>query len=74
MNHEARPTVRCSVSNCNYWGQDNVCNAEAILINIDEYAKSRLKEEYASESFGTEQEGHAETSAATCCHTFKPKK
>ncbi len=25
-------TVHCTVSNCNYWGQNNYCRAEQILV------------------------------------------
>ncbi len=25
-------TIHCTVSNCNYWGQNNYCRAEQILV------------------------------------------
>ncbi|KUP22914.1 hypothetical protein AWJ19_05810 [Paenibacillus sp. DMB5] len=69
----AKPLVRCSVSNCHYWGSQNVCRAEEIVIEIDKHAGSAFKEEFAEEmtSRGNHHD-HAGTSSATCCLTFKP--
>ncbi|MFD2702195.1 DUF1540 domain-containing protein [Paenibacillus shunpengii] len=67
------PIVKCSVSNCSYWGEQNVCKADLIMIDIDAHARTHLKEEYAGETFDSEHHDYASTSSATCCHTFKPK-
>ncbi|GAK39659.1 DUF1540 domain-containing protein [Paenibacillus urinalis] len=67
------PIVKCSVSNCSYWGEQNVCKADLIMIDIDAHARNHLKEEYAGETFDSEHQDYASTSSATCCHTFKPK-
>ena len=69
-----KPIVNCSVSNCNYWGEHNVCSADQIMIEIDQHATARFKEEFAAESYDTEHHDTAPNSAATCCLTFKPKK
>ncbi len=29
------PEVRCSVSNCSFWGQGNFCQASAIIVQPD---------------------------------------
>ena len=29
------PEVRCSVSNCSFWGQGNFCQASAIVVQPD---------------------------------------
>lgn len=68
----AKPLVKCSVSNCTYWGENNNCRAEAIMIDIDRHANASYGEEFAEESFESHQD-KAATSSATCCHTFKPK-
>ncbi|MEO2211739.1 DUF1540 domain-containing protein [Paenibacillus amylolyticus] len=68
-----KPIVKCSVSNCNYWGENNFCHADAIMIDIDQHATRRLHEEFAGETFDSDHHDHARTSSATCCHTFKPK-
>ena len=74
MANEAKPTVKCSVSNCHYWGEQNVCRAEMIMIQIDQHADVRLTNEFADEDFVNNQRDEAKASSATCCLTFKPSK
>ncbi|MEO3947421.1 DUF1540 domain-containing protein [Gorillibacterium sp. CAU 1737] len=69
-----KPIVKCSVANCQYWGQGNNCQADAIMIEIDQHADAKFDAEFAGESFDSEHKDHAANSANTCCHTFKPKK
>ncbi|WP_223070260.1 DUF1540 domain-containing protein [Paenibacillus caui] len=73
MPNGEKPIVKCSVANCHYWGEQNVCKADLIMIDIDKHASAHYREEYAGEAFDTEHRDYAENSAATCCHTFKPK-
>lgn len=73
MANEAKPYVKCSVSNCNYWGEQNVCRAEMIMIEIDRHANVRLNAEFADEDFVNNHHDSAGTSSSTCCLTFKPK-
>ena len=68
-----KPLVKCSVSNCTYWGEKNVCNADLIMIDIDNHADRHYKAEFAGESFDTDHQDTAPSSSATCCHTFKAK-
>ncbi|WP_339853050.1 DUF1540 domain-containing protein [Paenibacillus sp. FSL W7-1088] len=70
---QEKPIVKCSVSNCNFWGENNFCQADAIMIDIDQHATRRLHEEFAGEIFDSDHQDYARTSSATCCHTFKPK-
>lgn len=65
--------VKCSVSNCSYWGQGNNCVAPSIMVEVDRHAN--FSTEMADE-FGiqTEHKDRASDSAQTCCRTFKPKK
>jgi len=74
MSQQDNPAVRCSVTNCHYWGQNNICKADVIMIDIDRHAGRKLQEEYAGETFSTTEREYADNSAATCCHTFTPKK
>lgn len=67
-----KPLVRCSVANCNFWGEGNLCKANSIMIDIDQHANKWMKEEYAGELGDTHQD-HASTSSVTCCQTFVPK-
>ncbi len=73
MPNGEKPVVKCSVSNCTYWGEQNLCQADLIMIDIDKHANRSYKAEFAGESFDTEHQDTAASSSATCCHTFKPK-
>ncbi|MEI7026715.1 DUF1540 domain-containing protein [Paenibacillus sp. y28] len=66
----AKPTVKCSVSNCEYWATGNNCSAESIMIEIDSHASRSFDSEFAQESGHQDTAG---TSAETCCLTFKPR-
>ncbi|MCR8845777.1 DUF1540 domain-containing protein [Paenibacillus sp. SC116] len=67
-----QPTVRCTVANCTFWGDGNMCNADSIQIDIDAHSHKSSKEEYADE-LGVLHQDHASESSVTCCLTFKPK-
>lgn len=73
MANDAKTFVKCSVSNCHYWGEQNVCRADTIMIEIDRHAGVKLNEEYGEEPFMNNHRDVAEKSSATCCLTFKPK-
>lgn len=65
--------VKCSVSNCSFWGQGNNCVAPSIMVEVDRHA------DYSAEMAGEfgiqlEHKDNAADSAETCCRTFKPKK
>ncbi|WP_203457023.1 DUF1540 domain-containing protein [Paenibacillus tepidiphilus] len=68
-----KPFVKCSVSNCHYWGEQNVCRADEIIIEIDKHAGSAFKEEYAEEMTNNNHHDIARNSSATCCLTFRPQ-
>ena len=60
--------VKCYVDSCQYWEQNNFCNADTI--EVDNQGTNFDLE------IGTLGEGQkeAKTSKATYCRTFKPKK
>ncbi|MGD8192252.1 DUF1540 domain-containing protein [Brevibacillus ginsengisoli] len=68
------PQVKCSVSNCSYWGQGNNCQADMIMVEIDKHSKTKYNTEFADE-YGYDSKHHdtASSAAHTCCHTFKAK-
>ncbi|NEW05225.1 DUF1540 domain-containing protein [Paenibacillus sp. SYP-B3998] len=68
------PDVKCAVANCEYWTQGNRCNANSIMIEVDQHATANYKEEFAGESFGSDHQDAANKAASTCCHTFEFKK
>ncbi|MBP1934199.1 DUF1540 domain-containing protein [Ammoniphilus resinae] len=65
--------VKCSVSNCSFWGKGNNCQAPTIMVEVDQHADYNTE---MSSEFGvdTSHQDQAPTSAVTCCKTFKPKK
>lgn len=65
--------VRCTVSNCYYWGDGNVCVAERILVVSDQAVKLLEKGLGDDEEFGEIGETPARASRETCCYTFRPK-
>ncbi len=69
-----KPIVKCSVSNCSYWGEGNNCQAEMIMVEVDRHARRDFEEEFAGEyGHSSSDRDTATSSAETCCHTFKPK-
>lgn len=66
--------VACTVSNCNFWGENNRCVAEEIQIEIDAHSNINTKEEFSSELADIEHKDVAKKSAETCCLTFVAKR
>ncbi len=65
--------VKCSVSNCTYWGNGNNCVAPSIMVEVDRHANYNA--EMANElGIQTEHQDKASNSAETCCRTFKSKR
>lgn len=65
--------VKCSVSNCYFWHDSNLCGAPAIMVTVDEQAQSRFSEEIAGEvEVDLKRTDAANTPGNTCCHTFRP--
>ncbi|MGE7634977.1 DUF1540 domain-containing protein [Bacillus paramycoides] len=69
------PEVRCSVSNCSFWGQGNFCQASAIVVQPDAQQADQIENDsYTSATLTNETlESSVATSVETCCQTFKPK-
>ena len=65
------PNIRCTVSNCEYWGQNNYCRADQILVTAPE---SPLQ---VADKHGVGAEQLRATPARnlqdTCCYTFDAK-
>ncbi|ENQ3077547.1 DUF1540 domain-containing protein [Bacillus multifaciens] len=69
------PEVRCSVSNCSFWGQGNFCQATAIFVQPDSQESTHSEDESYTDTIlsGQTIDSSATTSVETCCHTFQPK-
>ncbi|QWG49062.1 DUF1540 domain-containing protein [Bacillus mycoides] len=68
------PEVKCSVSNCSFWGQGNLCQASAIVVQPDAQEAGQIENSsYTNATLTNETlESSVTTSVETCCHTFKP--
>ncbi|HYK73331.1 MAG TPA: DUF1540 domain-containing protein [Pseudoneobacillus sp.] len=64
--------VSCSISNCTFYGQGNICTAEKIMVDMDNHA--RYDTEMSSEFGEKNHTDEAKHSAETCCKTFKSNK
>ncbi len=64
--------VKCTVSNCEYWGQENNCTAEQILITAPASALPKV------EKHGVGAEKMHETPIRkvedSLCYTFEPRR
>ncbi|KQL35296.1 MULTISPECIES: DUF1540 domain-containing protein [Bacillaceae] len=63
--------VNCSVANCVFHAEGNICGADQIKIDID--SQSKYDSEFAQEFDFFNRTEEAIHSADTCCKTFKPK-
>lgn len=72
MSELTKTLVKCSVSNCHFWGESNVCRAEQIMIEIDSHSTANLNEEFGDE-YTSDHKDTANSSSSTCCLTFRPK-
>ncbi len=65
-----RVEVSCSIANCSFYGEGNVCTAEKIMVEIDNHSRYDL--EISGELGEKNHIDEAKNSAETCCKTFKP--
>lgn len=63
--------VKCTVSNCNFWDEGNLCGADSIQVEIDKHSSKISDTEFAI--LGEEHHDQAAHSSTTCCYTFKPR-
>ena len=63
------PEVRCTVNNCEYWGEENHCTADRILISAGPTAGKDRHGRHAGRMSGTP----AQVSQDTYCWTFEPR-
>jgi hypothetical protein len=61
--------VMCSVSNCHYWDQGNVCQASQIMVTADSLADPAPDSLDAPQA-STIQATPVENCMETCCKTY----
>ncbi|NLY10759.1 MAG: DUF1540 domain-containing protein [Firmicutes bacterium] len=64
--------VHCSVNNCHYWDQGNVCSASEIMITSDQEA-SQLPDSFDAPQASTATPTPVNSCELTCCKTFVEK-
>lgn len=69
----SKTRVLCNVSNCKYWGKENVCQADTILVEVDSDRDVDYSMEAARELAANPHKEFANTTSETCCHTFTAK-
>ena len=69
------PTVEvsCTVANCVFHAQGNICGANKIQVDMDYHANKNSNTEFATEFDARQVKEEASRSSHTCCKTFKPK-
>lgn len=73
--------VNCSVHSCEFWGEGNICMAEAISVknNLEADMDDDLYNIEYAEELGVDMEPDdeaifsADSSSKTCCETMRPK-
>lgn len=61
------PKVRCSVDDCQFWAKGNKCAADEVEVRND-YEMPNME---IGEIAGNIGQGASQTSAKTCCKTYK---
>lgn len=76
MAHHPQLEVYCTINNCQWWGNDNVCKASKILITHD-MVGHKYPDEVDSPDLqmilDEVGESPAEDCMSTCCKTFVSK-
>ncbi|HHZ19850.1 MAG TPA: DUF1540 domain-containing protein [Firmicutes bacterium] len=63
--------IYCSIDNCHYWDQGNVCKASEILVAADDWAAKTMDYVDAPQHKNVPQM-QASSCMETCCKTFVP--
>lgn len=63
--------VKCSVENCYYYGEGNVCTADTIMVETEEFESNNFNEEFGE--IGNNSKDQAKSKEQTICSTFKAK-
>ncbi len=64
-------TIRCTVSNCQFWGQLNYCQADQILVTAPS-SPIQIADKHGAQAEKL-KETPARTGEDTLCYTFTPR-
>ncbi len=65
------PEVKCSVANCHYHGEGNMCTADAIMVDVERHANAQFDMEIGEVQVDLKHKDHAKNKQETLCHTFE---
>lgn len=66
--------IRCNVSNCNFYGEGNYCQASEIIVQASPYSyDEQVNNEYTSAILNGEVQTSAGQSVETFCQTFRSR-
>lgn len=66
------PRVNCSVNNCHYWSQGNVCSASNILVTSDKTGDT-MGDSFDAFQASTASVTPVSSCMETCCKSFVPQ-
>lgn len=64
--------IHCSVSNCHYWSQGNICQANEILVTSDSIGAT-MPDSFDAHQSNTLETTPVGTCMETCCKSFVEK-
>lgn len=64
--------IMCSVNNCNYWDQGNICQASQIFVTGDKYAE-QMPDRFDAPKASSAKPTPANRCEETACKTFVTK-
>jgi hypothetical protein len=64
--------IHCSINNCHYWNQGNICHASEILVSGDSWA-AQTPDHIDAPDASNVPPMNASTCMDTCCKTFVDK-
>jgi hypothetical protein len=64
--------IHCTVSNCHYWDQGNICVASEVLVTSDQMANDK-PDSYDHQMAVRAPQTPVEACSDSCCKTFVPK-
>ncbi len=68
----ANQHIHCSVSNCHYWTQGNICQANEILVTTDQVGNAQ-PDSWDAPQASAAPPTPAQSCMETCCKTFAAK-
>ena len=72
MANKVQQHIHCSINNCHYWAQGNMCHANEILITSDKVGNT-YGDSFDAGQASTMQSTPVNSCMESCCKTFVDK-